>query len=438
MKYGSVAALAALNAPALVHAASGALTVLTMNVAGLPAILQDNGVPGDKTANSERIGSLFAQYGYDVINVQEDFNYHAYIYANDNHPYRTPTSGGAVFGSGLNTLSNYEFIDFRRIKWDTCSNDESDDCLTPKGFTFMRVRISEGNYIDMYNLHADAGTSDADEVARPANLAQVSDYISTWSTGNSVILFGDTNSRYTRTADNIGIFTEKNGMTDVWYTLVRKGNSAADGVCDNPSATLECEIVDKVFYRGSHLLDLQATAFDYVGEKFLQSDGNVLTDHDPVLVNLTYTQSATLQQSDLYGGPHGEYWFNDAPALAAKTNRPKASTLKFAGASRLDSVSVTLDDGTTFAYGGDGGDVSTLTLGADEYWTGAELCQGQKDSHTRNFYIKATTSKGNSVSAGSTTDDCKTFTAPAGFQIVGFAGQHGDEMDQLAFVYGLQ
>jgi hypothetical protein len=28
------------------------------------------------------------------------------------------------FGSGLNTLSNYEFTDFQRIKWNTCSTFE--------------------------------------------------------------------------------------------------------------------------------------------------------------------------------------------------------------------------------------------------------------------------------------------------------------------------
>jgi hypothetical protein len=37
------------------------------------------------------------------------------------------------------------------------SVNSSADCLTPKGFTFMRVKIAEGAVIDMYNLHADAG-----------------------------------------------------------------------------------------------------------------------------------------------------------------------------------------------------------------------------------------------------------------------------------------
>lgn len=52
-------------------ATSGKLSVLSMNVAGLPAILNPNDVPGDKSTNAKTIGSKFAQYNYDVIHVQE-------------------------------------------------------------------------------------------------------------------------------------------------------------------------------------------------------------------------------------------------------------------------------------------------------------------------------------------------------------------------------
>lgn len=138
-------------------AASGSFNAVSFNVAGLPAILNGNDVPGDKTTNTARIGQLFSQYNFSIIHVQEDFNYHATLYANDDHPYRTATSGGVPFGSGLNSLSLFDWVDFERIKWDQCSNASGADCLTPKGFTFMRVKISEGVWVDAYNLHADAG-----------------------------------------------------------------------------------------------------------------------------------------------------------------------------------------------------------------------------------------------------------------------------------------
>jgi hypothetical protein len=52
-------------------ATSGSVSLLTMNVAGLPDILQGNDVPGDKATNARQIGTYFAQYNYDIINVQE-------------------------------------------------------------------------------------------------------------------------------------------------------------------------------------------------------------------------------------------------------------------------------------------------------------------------------------------------------------------------------
>ncbi|KAJ5145221.1 mannose-binding lectin [Penicillium atrosanguineum] len=431
---------ASLLASAHAAATSGSFTALSFNVAGLPAILNSNDVNGTKTENAEEIGTYFAKYGYDIINMQEDFNYHAYVYSTDDHAYRTATSGGAGIGSGLNTVSNYDWVDFSRTKWDTCSDASEDDCLTPKGFTFMRWNPSTGVYIDVYNLHADAGTEDGDETARNANLQQVADYIDIWSIGNAVLIMGDTNSRYTRSADTgIRVFKSQNDLTDAWVQLEKGGvypTAGADALlCDNPSTIETCETVDKVLYRGSDIFTLDASGFVYDGEEFLNTDsdylGDVLSDHNPVLIDFSWSMSQSLRQSEFSGGPHGD-WFNDLPDMPSS---PTASVLTFMGGSRLDSVAIELTDGTTFSHGGTGGTAVSLTLGTDEYWIETELCTGKYNSETRNFYIKATTSSGNTLEAGTSTDDCLTFTADDGYAVVGFMGQDGDEMDQLALIY---
>ncbi|GFF73519.1 hypothetical protein CNMCM6936_002954 [Aspergillus lentulus] len=426
--------------PALA-ATAGEFNILSFNVAGLPPILNGNEVPGDKTDNSRQIGKKFAEYGYDVIHVQEDFNYHAYIYETDNHPYRTPTSGGAAIGSGLNTLSNFQFSNFVRTKWGTCSNAEGADCLTPKGFTSMRVRVDEGVYVDFYNLHTDAGSKDDDIKARSANLQQLSDYIKFNSVGNAVLVFGDTNARYTRTGDNIRVFQTQNGMVNPWVELILKGAEPAEGsdalICENPSTTNNCETVDKIFYRGSRAVDLKAIFWNYESNKFLSDNGTILSDHNPITTNFAWTMSNSFRQSDLFGGPHGT-WFNDLDSLPTTfTGQNKPSKISLRGAERLDSVSLTVTSGKSYTHGGTGGNLSELTLAANEYWTKAKLCQGQYNSHTRNFYLLATTSTGRTVSAGTATSDCKEFAAAQGWQIVGFYGQDGDEMDQLGFIYGL-
>jgi len=97
-----------------------------------------------------------------------------------------------------------------------------------------------------------------------------------------------------------------------------------------------------------------------------------------------------------------------------------------------------LTSGATFSHGGTGGTEVTLTLADDEYWTEGKLCQGKENSETKVFYILATTSAGKTLEAGKSTDDCQTFTAPDKYQIVGYMGQDGDGIGNLAFIYAPQ
>lgn len=66
-----VAAVAAGLVSTVSAATAGDFNVLTMNVAGLPAIFNGNDVPGDKATNAGTIGTLFNLYDYDMIHVQE-------------------------------------------------------------------------------------------------------------------------------------------------------------------------------------------------------------------------------------------------------------------------------------------------------------------------------------------------------------------------------
>lgn len=57
--------------PSALAASTGQFDVLAFNVAGLPAFLNNNDVPGDKKTNSEELGAKFAEYGHDVVQLQE-------------------------------------------------------------------------------------------------------------------------------------------------------------------------------------------------------------------------------------------------------------------------------------------------------------------------------------------------------------------------------
>jgi endonuclease/exonuclease/phosphatase family metal-dependent hydrolase len=422
----ALAGLTGTGAPPAAAAASGSFTVLTYNIAGLPLGLGDS----DPETNTPLIGQRLAPY--DLVNVQEDFNYHASLYAHDTHPHRTPTSGGAGIGDGLNTLSDVPFEDFERVRWKDCTGT---NCLTPKGFTLARVRLAEGVFVDLYNVHANADSTDDALAARRANIEQLSDFIQANSAGNAVIVMGDTNTRYTRTGDNIRTLLTENNLTDAWVRLVKGGTPPAQGgdalVCDAAAPTDDCEVVDKVLYRGSRLLNLTATRYHNEWESFLRSDGTHLSDHFPHTVGFSYTLDASLRASDFFGGPHGTA-FNDADDLPAS---PAPRTLTLRGASRLDAVSLAHDGGATLSHGGTGGTAASLTLAPGEHLTSVKLTQGQKDGRTRIFSASFTTDRGRTLSAGTATSDTRTFTAPPGRQIVGFTGRSGDEIDKLGVLY---
>ena len=420
------------TAPGAAAADSGTFSVLSYNVAGLPEGLSSAPTPRDTatTAIGGRLGP------YDIVHVQEDFNYHANLYAADSHPYRTPTSGGAGIGSGLNTLSDipYDTDDFERVGWNSCQYD-SGDCLTPKGFTFMRERLAEGVYVDFYNVHTNAGTNAGDLTARADNLSQLSAFIQSHSAGNAVVVMGDTNTRYTRSGDTIAEFAAANGLTDAWVQLVRGGSAPAKGsdalVCDESAVTNTCEVVDKVLYRGSRLVSLNATRYNNEHADFLTGDGLMLSDHDPVTVDLSWSRNAAFRFSDQFGGPHGDY-FDDIGSVPAAS---RATAVSLRSGARVDQLGVTLANGTTLTHGGTGGTAASLGLASGEYVTSVQLCEGVKDGHTRIFYARFTTDLGHSLAGGTVTSDCVTRTAPPGWQLAGFHGRAGDEVDKIGFIY---
>ncbi|CAE7162069.1 unnamed protein product [Rhizoctonia solani] len=302
----------------------------------------------------------------------------------------------------------------------------------------MRVRLAEGVYIDLINLHTDAGEKPGDHAARRSNVQQVANFIDINSVGNAVIVFGDTNSRYTRSEDNIRIFTSQNGLTDAWVQAIG-GNAPAAGtsaiICpESVPPNISCETVDKVLYRGSPIIDLKSSGFFYDTSRFLSPEGNTLTDHHPVRVEFGYTLKSKLRQSGLYGGLHGT-WFND---LATIPTSPRLLSITLRGAKRLDGLTLTLASGQTFKHGGSGGDPYSLSLASGEYIVSVKLCWSRQVLRTRIFYARATTNKGNSIQAGKKTRNCATATAPSGYGVVGTYGRDGDEMDQLGFIYAQQ
>lgn len=295
--------LAVLLALAAALALSGAgraatFSVLTYNVAGLPLGLSSSSPEVNTVQISPRLNA------FDLVAVQEDFGFHDELVSAITHPYRSVKDLRDVpevialaeqiglpapqLGDGLNTFSRAPFGGFERIPWSDCFGffDSGSDCLAPKGFSFARVEIVPGGFVDVYDLHADAGGDDGSLAARRANLRQLAEAIVTGSAGNAVIVLGDFNSRYTRAGDILPEFAGTTGLTDVWIELARGGDVPEVGAplqagCAISFTDAECERVDKIFYRSGDQVLLEA--IDHVVlEDWVDAGGAQLSDHEPV------------------------------------------------------------------------------------------------------------------------------------------------------------
>jgi hypothetical protein len=289
--------LALLGAALAAPAGAGTLSVLTYNVAGLP-----EGISGSTpSVNTPLISPLLN--AYDIVSVQEDFNYHEPLVASLTHPYQSVKDTnpgpygeqlGFAFGDGLNTFSRSPFSGFQRVTWNECFGvfSNSSDCLTPKGFSVATVEIAPGVFADVYDLHSDAGSAEPDLAARRSNIRQLYEFISGYSADRAVIVLGDTNSRYTRGGDVLPEMLAAVGLTDVWVELERGGalpavGAALTAACETHPSGGQCERVDKIFYRSGGGVVLEALDYDVPGN-FVDAAGERLSDHDPVSALFSY------------------------------------------------------------------------------------------------------------------------------------------------------
>lgn len=266
-------------------------SILCLNVAGLPipSAFNDEGrvVPEDE----KELGRRLNESGYDIICVQEDFQWHDFLSSQmTNYKYKSSTSGGVPEGDGLNIFSKYPFYNVDRVAWNVAYGVLTAGCdeLTPKGFMKVTVDI-DGVLVDLYNLHVDAYGSDEDCLTKKQQFIQLSDYMNENSKGRPIIITGDYN--VTLHSDDLSefyeIIIEKEGFSDAWSEIVNGGNylhgedrnelinryytennGAYWGIWDS---------VERFIYKDGDGAILTPKTFEY--EPFRTEEGRNLTDH---------------------------------------------------------------------------------------------------------------------------------------------------------------
>jgi len=288
--------------------ASAEFSLLAYNVAGLPQELS-----GENPAQNIPLISPMLN-GFDVVLTQEDFdwwgqlaadldfvNYHTRLRAEANHEFVSGAHPGpdAVgldlsvrpppeVGDGLGTLSRFPITEVARVPWTGCFGgfDTTDggagDCLAMKGFSLVTVTLADGVEVDVYNVHGEAGASLIDQTLQAAGYAQLSAFIAERSEGRAVIVAGDTNLHTDLEHPDGGAgadiaiwdeFLADTGLTDA---------CTATG-CRSPGR------IDKVALRSGDGVDLEALSHRFLGDRFVDTAGEPLSDHEPLEVRLRWS-----------------------------------------------------------------------------------------------------------------------------------------------------
>ncbi|MDF1661711.1 MAG: hypothetical protein P1V97_08055 [Planctomycetota bacterium] len=252
--------------------ATGTLSVLSYNVAGLPQGISSSSPATNTPQISPKLNS------YDLVLAQEDFSYHTELARDALHSFQSsPLTGfNTPMGDGLNRFSNLTSGALTRQKWFDCHGlfNSGSDCLASKGFSFSRIEVAPGIEIDVYNLHADAGRKSGDIDARRNQFIQLTQFIWIQSNGRPLIVAGDTNLRASVAEDEqiLQDFLAATGLEVAARTLGQVPDK-----------------IDRIMIRSANKTILTAQS-RRIASEFVDSSGADLSDHEAIHVDVRWEQ----------------------------------------------------------------------------------------------------------------------------------------------------
>ncbi|ORX53019.1 hypothetical protein BCR36DRAFT_582417 [Piromyces finnis] len=411
---------------------NGSFNILSYNVGGLPAILSSSS-PAEYTYQiSPKLND------YDIVNVQEDFAYNKELTSKIQFPYRTEFSGNVPIGDGLMTFSRFPLCVTTRVAWKDTHGfiTNGADQMIPKGFLYSSIEIEQGYFIDIYNLHTDADIDEGSLAARRSNMAQLAEYIKTRSAGKAVIVFGDTNSRYTREGDDLEeVLLKPCNLKDAWVQNIMGGVAPTKGnslMVDQLGE--KGEVVDKIWFRSGKNIEINAATFKLLLTEFTDRQGRQLSDHYPITSRIDYKLINIFQTTDTYGGSGGQGF-----SFLDKINENRLPiSVTIASGDRIDRVGFTYEGTGSVFTGGRGGNEKTYYFKEGEYITSMTVCKATKSltSSNRVSYLRLITNFGTEISGGRyNSKNVMNFYPPQGYAITGFIGSAKDEIDRIGCIY---
>ena len=293
---------------------SETFSVATLTVDGLPQkiLVLNVNADGPGASGTARIGKYLMKKGYDIVCMQEDFNYHDVLMPWMEDDYSNDTWSGDIGIEGRDIdflhLQNHRFEcdglctfwkkgitleSTERTAWNASFGKFShalDEIIT-KGFRRYDVTLANGLSLLVYNMHMDAsddkdeleGKDTKDKEARQMQWQQLKDEILSRLDTRPIIIMGDMNSFYGQ--DNVkAAFIDainnsgKGTVSDVWVELQHNGlfpETKDDGISGG-------EVLDKILYvNPSAGTQIKAVSMKLDKEGYLL-DGKPLGDHYPL------------------------------------------------------------------------------------------------------------------------------------------------------------
>lgn len=300
-------------------------SMVTLNVDGLPQKISILGIfdvdintSGPGETYSSAISQYLARKGYDIIAVQENFNFNTQICSALDADYLQDEWSGEVSMANFNWDGMYFPFDGVNMFWrktvKVATNgkvhwtenygkfDHAWDDIIKKGFRRYDIQLKGGSQLVLYNMHMDA-SDDADEAkgedgpdraARLKQWKQLRDSILNNLDKRPVIVCGDLNTWYARDSIKTAFIdyieaTGKATVGDVWINLMRNGKypEMVEGIVTKDEGAIgwsrNGETLDKILYinptGGNKLIPLSV---DIDQKGYIREDGEMLGDHFPL------------------------------------------------------------------------------------------------------------------------------------------------------------
>ena len=272
--------------------------MVNYNIGGLPWMTN--------AAKQTRNAEFIVENGYDIVAVQEDFNYHSTLAGGlDGYGYMTNHTGGIPGGDGLNIFTkNMPIYNETRVTWEKAFGviDHGADEMTPKGFVYSVIDVGGGVYVDFYNLHADAYGDEGSKQARDVQFRQLADYINDNYKKNNrpVIVTGDFNvymHTHEANSDMYGIFMEECGMKDAWVEVKNDSDyyNMHKWFKSGLKAWGNWDSVERFFYKGTNGIGVVATDFEFI--EVLGKNGKPVSDHSAAACEFTFFKTDAFEEN---------------------------------------------------------------------------------------------------------------------------------------------